>query len=86
MIQFVKNLLRYYSSNFRGDTTSKAVLADYYGIAGLCDRIANVTFSIENKSSMKEMYAREYIGFYDELYDGRYQDMWDHLKDLLDIS
>lgn len=51
----------------------------------LCDRIANVTFSIENKSSMSAMYAKEFEDFYDNLYDGRYQDMWDHLKELLGL-
>lgn len=50
----------------------------------LCDRIANVSFSIQEKSSMINMYKKEFQFFYDNLYDGRYQEMWDHLKKLLE--
>lgn len=49
----------------------------------LCDRIANVTFSIEEKSSMINMYKEEFDNFYEKLYDGRFQEMWDHLKKIL---
>lgn len=49
----------------------------------LCDRIANVSFSLTEKSSMINMYKEEFDFFYDNLYDGRFQEMWDHLKELL---
>jgi len=49
----------------------------------LCDRIANVSFAKENGSSMLDMYRKEFDYFYNQLYTGRYQEMWDHLKELL---
>lgn len=49
----------------------------------LSDRIANVTFSITEKSSMANMYKKEYPFFYENLYDERFQEMWDHLNKLL---
>ena len=51
----------------------------------LCDRIANVTFSIQEKSSMIHMYRKEYEFFKENLYDGRFQEMWDHLDKLLEV-
>ncbi len=52
----------------------------------LCDRIANVQFSINEKSSMANMYKKEFDMFYKHLYDGRWEEMWDHLKILLSIN
>ncbi|HUU87404.1 MAG TPA: phosphohydrolase [Candidatus Glassbacteria bacterium] len=49
----------------------------------LCDRIANITFSVNEKSSMINMYRNEYEDFKKGLYDGRFQEMWDHLEKLL---
>jgi len=49
----------------------------------LCDRIANVKFSINERSSMINMYRDEFDDFYGKLYDGRFQEMWEHLKKLL---
>jgi hypothetical protein len=49
----------------------------------LCDRIANVQFSINEKSSMINMYRDEFDDFYEKLYDGRFQEMWENLKKLL---
>lgn len=51
----------------------------------LADRIANVTFSINEKSSMINMYRDEFDDFYEKLYDGRFEKMWDHLKKLLSL-
>lgn len=84
----------YACTNEKGRTRKDRANKKYYdGIKGykhatfikLCDRIANVTFSIENKSSMTDMYRKEFADFYNHLYDGRYQDMWDHLKELLEL-
>ena len=84
----------YACTNEKGRTRKERANADYYkGIKSykhatfikLCDRIANVTFAKENGSSMFEMYRKEFSDFYDNLYDGRYQDMWDHLKELLEL-
>jgi (p)ppGpp synthase/HD superfamily hydrolase len=49
----------------------------------LCDRIANVTFSINEKSSMINMYRKEFDDFYEKLYDGRFDEMWFYLRNLL---
>ena len=49
----------------------------------LCDRIANIMFAKKNKSSMLDMYKDEYDYFYKNLYDGRFEEMWLHLKTLL---
>lgn len=84
----------YACTNEKGRTRKERASKSYYeGIKAykhatfikLCDRIANVTFSIKNKSSMSAMYANEFEDFYNNLYDGRYQDMWDHLKELLGL-
>ena len=48
----------------------------------LCDRIANVSFAIETKSSMLKMYRNEYLTF-QKLRDGRFEIMWEHLDKLL---
>lgn len=48
----------------------------------LCDRIANVTFAVNNKSSMLDMYKKEYESF-QVLRDGRFEEMWYHLDKLL---
>jgi hypothetical protein len=48
----------------------------------LCDRIANVTFAMNNKSSMLDMYRKEYKSF-SVLRDGRFEEMWKHLNLLL---
>jgi len=48
----------------------------------LCDRIANVKFSIETNSSKLEMYKNDYP-FYKWLYQERYSDMFDELCGLL---
>jgi len=49
----------------------------------LCDRIANVSFSVNEKSSMINMYRNEYDDFHNYLYDGRWDPMWEYLEKLL---
>jgi hypothetical protein len=46
----------------------------------LCDRIVNMTFARDHKSSMYDMYLREFDNFYKNLYDGRFEEMWNYLK------
>ena len=46
----------------------------------LCDRIVNMTFARDHKSSMYDMYLREFDNFYKNLYDGRFEAMWNYLK------
>jgi (p)ppGpp synthase/HD superfamily hydrolase len=50
----------------------------------LCDRIANMEYSQRTGSSMYKTYASEHEEFYRELYDGRFQNMWDHLCRIVD--
>jgi len=49
----------------------------------LCDRIANLTYSKEKGSSMFNKYKKEFEHFHDQLYDGRYQEMWNFLEDMV---
>lgn len=51
----------------------------------LCDRLANVTFSKQTSSSMFYVYKEEYDHFSQQLYDGRFIEMWEELKELLEI-
>jgi len=78
--------------NEKGKTRKERANEKYYqGILNykhalfikLCDRIANVTFSVNEKSSMINMYRKEYDDFYANLYDGRFREMWDYLEKLL---
>ena len=83
----------YRCTNEKGRTRKERSNVKYYtGIKSykfctfikLCDRIANVTFSITEKSGMINMYKKEYGSFRENLYDGRFQEMWDHLDNLLE--
>jgi len=78
--------------NEKGKTRQERANEKYYeGIKSykhasfikLCDRIANILFSIREKSSMINMYKKEHDNFHDKLYDGRYDEMWDYLHQLL---
>lgn len=63
----------------------------YYGIRifkhasfiKLCDRIANVSYGKKHKSGMFNMYKKEQENFRKELYDGRWDEMWKYLENLL---
>jgi len=63
----------------------------YYGIRiykhasfiKLCDRIFNVEYSRTHGTRMYSMYKKEYEKFRKELYDGRWEEMWEHLDYLL---
>lgn len=85
----------YAVTNEKGRTRKERANKKYYeGIKAfkhasfikLCDRIANVQFSISEKSSMYDMYQKEFKFFYDNLYDGRWEEMWVHLKILLNLE
>jgi len=80
-------------ANEKGKTRKERANKKYYNelkackhavFIKICDRIANVTFSVEEKSSMINMYRDEFPNFYESLYDGRYQEMWDYLKKLFE--
>ena len=65
----------------------------YYGIRiynhasfiKLCDRLANVRYGKNHKSGMLAMYKKEYPFFKEHLYDGRWDEMWKELENLLEI-
>ena len=48
----------------------------------LCDRIANYEYSINQKSRMAELYRKEMDDFINKLYDVKYKEMFDYLKEL----
>jgi len=79
-------------TNEKGRTRKERANDNYYAgikeykhttFIKLCDRIANITFAKENESSMLDMYRKEYKNFKDHLYDGRFEEMWNHLNELL---
>jgi len=79
-------------TNEKGRTRKERANEKYYSeiteykhctFVKLCDRIANATFSTNNKSSMRNMYKEEHSFFTEHLYDGRFQEMWDELNKLL---
>lgn len=49
----------------------------------LCDRIANVEYSIEQNSRMAYLYKKEKSEFIEKLYDERYLEMTNYLVDIL---
>lgn len=48
----------------------------------LCDRIANVEYSVSTESSMAQKYKNENFHFQHMLYEKCYESMFDHLVDL----
>ena len=46
----------------------------------LCDRLANVYYSIQSKSPMLETYKKEQSHFRNELYDSNYEEIWIQLE------
>lgn len=89
--------IAYACSNEKGKTRDERANAKYYtGIreteyatfVKLCDRIANVKYSKENKSRMFDVYKKEYQHFKESLYvkkNDRYMPMWIYLEDLLEL-
>lgn len=56
-------------------------------ILKLADRIANIEYSKATKSSMLEMYRKEYKGFKEGIYtEGVNDAMWNHLENILGIN
>lgn len=84
--------LAYACTNEKGKTRSERANAKYYeGIRNvkyarfvkLCDRIANLEYSLSVKSRMFEMYKKENIHFKSELYSIEYDDMWNYIDTLI---
>lgn len=49
----------------------------------LCDRLANVKYSVEDGGKMADAYRREHMNFLAELYKSQYNPMYKELQDLL---
>lgn len=82
----------YALANEKGKTRKERANEKYYnGIKAykhatfikLCDRVANVKFSIQTNSSMFNVYKNEFEYFESQLNDGRFAELWDHLRNLL---
>lgn len=56
----------------------------YATLIKVCDRIANVTYSIQNNSSMKDKYKKENAKFVALLFDPTYQEAFTYLKKIID--
>lgn len=84
--------LAYALTNDKGKTRSERAGEKYYqGIRNtpyatfikLCDRIANATHSKNTNSRMLELYRKENPTFIEKLYDEKYTDIIQYLKDIL---
>jgi (p)ppGpp synthase/HD superfamily hydrolase len=86
--------LAYACTNEKGRNRAERANDKYYeGIKNtkfatfvkLCDRIANVQYSLEKNSRMIELYRKEHSHFVSKLYvPGEYEPMWAFLEYLLD--
>jgi len=52
----------------------------------ICDRIANFQYSVQNRSKMAVMYAKENEYFSERLYCHQYADMFEELKKLAETA
>lgn len=81
----------YALTNEKGRTRKDRANAKYYiGIRDykhatfikLCDRYANMFYSCQTGHSMFKKYVEEMVDFYQYLYDGRYEELWEALHEL----
>jgi (p)ppGpp synthase/HD superfamily hydrolase len=84
----------YALTNEKGKTRKERANDKYYqGIretpyatfVKLCDRIANVKYSMATRSRMLEMYRKEMPEFIDTLYDEKWDEMFKYLESLVGI-
>ena len=85
----------YALTNEKGKTRKERANEKYYsGIRNtpyatfvkLCDRIANIQYSMSQRSRMLEMYRKETPDFINTLYDERYDEMFEYLEHLVGIK
>ncbi len=82
----------YALTNEKGRTRAERANSKYYAgikatpyatLVKVCDRIANVRHSLDQKSRMFEVYAKEYPDFKAKLYvEGQYENAWQSLDAL----
>lgn len=79
----------YALANEKGKNRATCANAKYYreicrykhaSFIKLCDRLANVYYSIQSHSTMLDMYKKEHPHFRALLYDGRFEEMWIQLE------
>lgn len=84
--------LAYACTNEKGRTRQERANDKYYeGIRNtkyatfvkLCDRIANVEYSLSTKNRMFDMYKKEQKHFRDMLYTDEYKEMWEYLEKIM---
>lgn len=84
--------ITYALTNEKGKNRKERAGAKYYqGIRAtpcasfvkICDRLANVRYSLDNNGSMLDKYRKEQEGFKRELYAERFKDMFDELDAML---
>jgi (p)ppGpp synthase/HD superfamily hydrolase len=85
----------YALTNEKGKTRKERANEKYYaGIRNttyatfvkLCDRIANIQYSMSQRSRMLEMYRKETPDFINTLYDEKYDEMFQYLETLVGIK
>ena len=85
----------YALTNEKGKTRKERANEKYYaGIRNttyatfvkLCDRIANIQYSMSQRSRMLEMYRKETPDFINKLYDEKYDEMFEYLEILVGIK
>lgn len=83
----------YALTNEKGKTRKERANSKYYeGIRltqharfiKICDRLANISYSINSGNRMLNGYRKEYNEFYNELYTTDYNEMWVELSKLLE--
>jgi len=52
----------------------------------MCDRIANVEYSLSKESGMADMYKKETPNFISKIYDEKYDDMFEYLKEITGVK
>jgi (p)ppGpp synthase/HD superfamily hydrolase len=81
----------YACTNEKGKTRKERANDKYYSginetpyanFVKLCDRLANMTYSINTRSRMAEMYVREMPEFFDRLYCHNLSPMFDYMNSL----
>lgn len=84
--------IAYALTNDKGKTRSERAGNKYYkGIlavefadyAKICDRLANVSYSVKKGSDMAKKYKQESAHFKEKLYSDKYKDMFDEMDEIL---
>lgn len=84
--------IAYALTNDKGKTRAERAGNKYYkGInavefadfAKLCDRLANISYSVKKGSDMAKKYKQESVHFKEKLYSEKYKDMFDEMDEIL---